>query len=68
MHIAKGKPTSGGTKVWLTKTGGCFLASNGSHIPQKELNELMEFISAQFFTFCSEWKKFFLIEKLKFYC
>ena len=32
VHVAKGKPTPNGTKIWLTRTGGCILASNGSHI------------------------------------
>lgn len=68
VHISKGKPSANGTKVWLTQNGGCILASNGSNIPQKELNELMEFISAQFFLICSEWKNFFLIDEVKFYC
>ena len=68
VHVSKGKPTPNGTKIWLTKTGGCILASNGSHIPKKELNELMEFISAQFFLICAEWKKFFVTEDVKFYC
>ena len=65
VHVSKGKPTPSGTKIWLTRTGGCILASNGSHIPKKELNELMEFISAQFFLICAEWKKFFLTEDVK---
>lgn len=68
VHIAKGKPTPNGTKIWLTKTGGCILANNGSRISQKELNELMEFISAQFFLICAEWKRFFLTEDIHFYC
>lgn len=68
VHIAKGRPTANGTKLWLTKSGGCILANNGSHIPQKELGELMEFISAQFFLICSEWKRFFLVDEIKFYC
>lgn len=68
VHIAKGKPTPNGTKIWLTKTGGCILANNGSRISQKELNELMEFISAQFFLICAEWKRFFLTEDIRFYC
>lgn len=68
VHVSKGKPTSNGTKIWLTKTGGCILASNGSGISKRELNELMEFISAQFFLICAEWKKFFLIDDIKFYC
>lgn len=68
VHISKGKPSPNGTKKWLTKTGGCILASNGSSIPKKELNELMEFISAQFFLICAEWKRFFVMESIKFYC
>lgn len=68
VHVAKGKPTANGTKIWLTKNGGCILASNGSNISKKELNELMEVISAQFFMICAEWKKFFLIDEIKFYC
>lgn len=68
VHIAKGKPTPNGTKIWLTKTGGCILVNNGSRISQKELNELMEFISAQFFLICAEWKRFFLTEDIRFYC
>lgn len=68
VHIAKGKPTPNATKVWITKSGGCILADNGSNIPQKELNDLLEFISAQFFLICSEWKKFFLENEILFYC
>ena len=68
VHVSKGKPTSNGTKIWFTRTGGCILASNGSGISKRELNELMEFISAQFFLICAEWKKIFLIDDIKFYC
>ena len=68
VHIAKGRPSPNGTKLWLTKSGGCIVANNGSHIPQKELNELMEFVSAQFFLICAEWKKFFVVDDIKFYC
>ena len=68
VHISKGKPSANATKIWLTKTGGCIVARNGSDIPSKELHELMEFISAQFFLICAEWKKFFVVEEIKFYC
>lgn len=68
IHVAKGKPSPNATKIWLTKSGGCILASNGSNISSKELHELMEFISAQFFLICAEWKKFFVTENIKFYC
>ncbi|MDY5477233.1 MAG: DUF4160 domain-containing protein [Enterocloster clostridioformis] len=68
MHIAKGKPSPNATKIWLTKSGGCIVANNGSKIPSRELNELLEFISAQFFLICSEWRKFFLEDEIHFYC
>lgn len=67
VHISQGKPSANGTKIWLTKDGGCILASNGSNISDKELNKLMEFISAQFFMICDEWKRFFLVDEIKFY-
>ncbi|WP_296119015.1 hypothetical protein [uncultured Eubacterium sp.] len=34
----------------------------------KELNELMDFISAQFFLICSKWKQAFVTDEIKFYC
>ena len=68
VHISKGKPTPNTSKVWLTRSGKCLLASNGSHIPKNELNELMEIISAQFFFICSKWKEFFVVDTIKFYC
>lgn len=68
VHISKGKPSPNSTKIWLTKRGGCILANNGSQIPDKELNKLMVFISAQFFLICAEWKKFFVVNEIKFYC
>ena len=62
------KPSPNATKIWITRTGGCIVANNGSKIPNKELNELMEFISAQFFLICSKWKQFFVTDTIKFYC
>ena len=50
VHVAKGKPIPNATKIWLTKSGGCILASNGSKISNKELNELMEFIICSVFS------------------
>ncbi len=68
VHISKGKPNPNATKIWLTKTGGCIVANNGSNIPPTELHELMDFVSAQFFLICSEWRKFFVVNEIKFYC
>jgi len=52
VHVAKRKPSSNATKIWLTKSGGCILASNGGNIPPKDLGELMEIIAAQYFLIC----------------
>ncbi|MGN0987043.1 MAG: DUF4160 domain-containing protein [Otoolea sp.] len=30
VHISKGKPSQNATKVWLTRSGGCIMANNGS--------------------------------------
>ena len=68
VHVSKGKPSKNATKIWLTQSGGCILAHNGSDIPQKELNALFEVISAQFFLICAEWKKFFVTDSISFYC
>lgn len=48
VHISKGKPSPNATKIWLTKTGGCIVANNGSNIPSAELHELMDFIVSSF--------------------
>ncbi len=68
VHISKGTPSPNATKIWLTKTGGCIVADNKSKISSKELNELMEFISAQFFWICAKWKQFFVTDTIQFYC
>ena len=39
-----------------------------SKISKKELNELMEFISAQFFFICAKWKEAFVTDEIGFYC
>ncbi len=68
VHIAKGKPTPNSTKVWLTKAGGCFVASNSGRIPKKILNELLEIINAQYFYICEKWKEHFVTDEIHFYC
>jgi len=68
VHISKGKPSQSSTKIWLTKSGGAILANNSSQIPENELSEILEMISIQHFIICMEWKKYFSLDLLKFYC
>ena len=68
VHVCKGSPVANATKLWLTRKGGCIVAHNDGKIPQHDLNELMEIVSAQFSLICAKWKEFFLVDEIKFYC
>ena len=68
VHVAYGPPSSHSSKVWLTESGGAILADNTARIPSKDINELLAIISAQHAYICEEWKRFFMVESLSFYC
>lgn len=68
VHLGKGKPSPFSTKIWLTSSGGCIVANNGSKIPKDDLNELLHIISAQYCMICDEWKNHFKVNAIKFYC
>jgi len=68
VHIGIGKPSPNATKIWITSVGGCIVANNNGKISQHDLNTVMEIISAQFFFICSEWKRHFCVNDIKFYC
>lgn len=56
------------TKVWLTKSGDCILSNNNSRIPENDLNKLLKSIRYNFFYIISEWKEFYGVDDIKFYC
>ena len=68
VHISKGAPSPNSTKVWLTKSGGCIVANNDSKIGTKELNNLLEAISINYFFIVAQWKIFFGTDEIKYYC
>ena len=68
VHIGKGVPSPNATKIWLTFNGGCIIASNAGRIPKKDLHEMLEVISAQSFMIRRAWKKYFLVDHIKYYC
>jgi hypothetical protein len=68
VHVCKGKPSPNTTKVWLTSSGGCILANNGSNIPAHDLHELMEIIAAQSFMIRDAWERFFADDEVRYYC
>jgi len=68
VHISKGKPSQNSTKVWITKNGGCIVANNHSKIPSKDLRELLEILSHNYFFILAEWKNYFNVKEVSFYC
>ena len=40
VHVAQGKPVNNATKIWITKSGGCYLENNNSNIPSHVLNNM----------------------------
>ena len=56
------------TKVWITKSGDCWVSNNNSRIPENDLNKILKSIRYNFFYIVSEWKEFYGVEEIKFYC
>ena len=68
VHIAEKTPSKNATKIWITQGGGCIIANNMSRIPKDDLNELLEIIRGDCFNIIEEWKKFFDINDVIYYC
>lgn len=66
VHVSKGMPSAGATKIWITKAGRCLLANNNSRIPDNILSNIMDIISARSNEVVSKWKNFF--GTVTFYC
>lgn len=56
------------TKIWLTKCGDCIVSNNNSKIPEQDLNKILKAIRYNFFYIMSEWKEFYGVDEVKFYC
>lgn len=59
VHVAKGRPSPGATKIWLTRNGGCALASNDSKLCKKDLANVMDFVLANHAEICDRWRDYF---------
>lgn len=62
------KLTSNSTKIWLTKSGGCIVSNNNGHIPENELNRLLEIVALYYFKIVSKWKETYGKNEVKFFC
>lgn len=59
VHVARGKPSAGATKIWLTRNGGCILASNESCLSRRELANVMDFVVANYDEIRDRWLEYF---------
>lgn len=59
VHIAKGRPMKNATKIWITKSGKCYLANNNSDIPPHILGNIIKIIEARSEEIISKWIDFF---------
>lgn len=66
VHISEGKPSSNATKVWITKSGKCFLCHNKSQIPENTLKNMMRMIEAQSKEVIEKWCEYF--GEITYYC
>lgn len=66
VHVAKGVPSPNATKIWITKSGKCFLCNNNSKIPDKQLRIFMQIIEARNKTVLDLWYSTF--KQISFYC
>ena len=66
VHIAEGTPQKNATKLWITGAGKALLVNNNSHIPQKDLRNLIRMVEANAGTICKKWIQYF--ETISYYC
>jgi len=55
VHIAEGKATANGTKVWITSSGKALLCNNAARIPQNTLRNLIRMIEANSSIIINRW-------------
>lgn len=66
VHVSQGAPTGSATKIWITKSGGCYLENNNSQIPARVLRNIMDVIEARSDEVIKKWIDFF--GQIQYYC
>lgn len=66
VHISQGSPSANATKVWITRSGKCFLCHNNSRIPEKTLRNMMRIIEARSKEVIDKWYEYF--NEIDYYC
>lgn len=66
VHVSKSNPSENATKVWITKSGKCFICHNKSKIPEKTLKNIMRMIEARNSDVINKWYNYF--GEISYYC
>ena len=66
VHIAEGKPTANGTKIWITESGKALPAQKNTAIPPKKFRIILDIIEAQHKMIVAKWLEKF--GSISYYC
>ena len=66
VHVSQGAPFGNATKIWITKSGGCYLEHNNSKIPVHVLRNIMDVITARSDEVIRKWHDYF--GQIRYYC
>ena len=66
VHIAEGRATANGTKVWITRSGKALLCNNNAKIPVPVLRDLLRVIEANSDDIIKKWLAHF--GQIEYYC
>ena len=66
VHIAEGRATASGTKVWITSRGKALLCNNNAKIPSPVLRNLLRIIEANSDDIVKKWLAHF--GKIDYFC
>lgn len=66
IHVSVKHAEDNATKFWLLSNGGCRLANNNCHIPNKDLAKLTRAITLNHALICDAWSEAFGPENLMF--
>lgn len=66
VHVAEGNPSGNATKIWITKSGKCYLCNNNSKIPERTLRNIMRVIETRSSEIIQKWYDYF--GEIMYYC
>lgn len=66
IHIAEGRATVNGTKVWITSSGKALLCHNNAKIPAPILRNLLRIVEANSTSIIQKWVSHF--GQISYYC